>query len=286
METAMQATDAKVVVPPLEQPLPEPTRLQALWFRHRATIITIINLSLFVALWQVVQGRPEPAVNTRWIPAPLSILEALISTTFRGKMIEHFIFSGTNYMLGFLITIVLGIPVGVFLGLNKHVRKVTETYVWIGYSTPTVAILPILTIILGMGVEAKIFLVVLATFFPVAINVLNGISTINPSLLKAGRVFGANRWQLFTKITLPSLLPWIMTGMQIATARGLTAVIIAELYSSSRGLAYMVRLEADRFQSDKSYAAIVMLMVLSLIILNGVSWIEDRTAHWRAAAKV
>jgi ABC-type nitrate/sulfonate/bicarbonate transport system permease component len=286
METTMPASDAKVLAPPLEQPLPQPTRLRAFWSRYRTTIITVINLSLFVALWQVVQGKPEPAINTRWIPTPFSILEALFTTTFRGKMIENFIFSGTNYMLGFLITIVLGIPVGVFLGLNKHVRKVTQTFVWIGWSTPTVAILPILTVILGMGIQAKVFLVVLATFFPIAINVLTGISTIDPSLLKAGRVFGANRWQLFTKITLPSLLPWIMTGMQIATARGLSAVVIAELYSSSKGLAYMVRLEADRFQSDKSYAAIVMLMVLSLIILNGVSWIEDRTTQWRAVAKI
>src|SRR5574341_699467 len=285
METAMQAAD-KLLVPPLEQPLPEPTRLQAFWFRRGTLIITIINLSVFVALWQVIQGRPEPAVNTRWIPAPFSILEALFTTTFRGKMIEHFVFSGTNYMLGFLITIILGIPVGVFLGLNKHVRKITQTFVWIGWSTPTVAILPILTVILGFGMEAKIALVTLATFFPVAINVLTGISTVNPSLLKAGRVFGANRWQLFTKITLPSLLPWIMIGMQIASARGLSAVIISELFGSTRGLGYMVRLEADRFQSDKSYAAIVMLMVLSLIILNGGSWIEDRTTRWRATVKI
>jgi NitT/TauT family transport system permease protein len=212
-------------------------------------------------------------------------VEALVTTTFDGKMLEHFIFSGTNYALGFLITIVLGIPVGVFLGLNKHVRKVTQTFVWIGWSTPTVAILPILTVIWdwhgGQGRPGE-----LATFFPVAINVLTGISTVDPSLLKAGRVFGANRWQLFRKITLPSLLPWIMTGMQIASARGLSAVIISELFGSTKGLGYMVRLEADRFQSDKSYAAIVMLMVLSLIVLNGVSWIEDRTTQWRAVAKI
>ena len=167
----------------------------------------------------------------------------------------------------------------------KDIRQVAQTFVWIGYSTPTVAILPILTVILGMGLDAKVTLVALATFFPVAINILNGIATIDPVLLKAGRVFGANRWQLFTKITLPALLPWILTGLRIASRRGLTAVIVAELFGSTRGLGYMVRLEADRFQSAKSYAAIVMLCVIALILLNGLSWIEERATPWRAKPK-
>lgn len=286
METAMQATDSRMLVPPLEQPLPEPTRWQAFWTRFGTTVITIINLGLFFALWQALQGGAEPAINPRWIPAPLDVLSALITTTFKGRMLDNLLFSGTTYMLGFLITILLGIPVGVFLGLNKEVRKVAQTFVWIGYSTPTVAILPILTIILGMGLDAKVALVALATFFPVAINVLTGIATIDPVLLKAGRVFGANRWQLFQKVTVPALLPWILTGLRIASRRGLMALVIAELFGSNKGLAYMVRLEADRFQSDKSYAAIIMLMVLSLIFLNGLGWVEEKATPWRPTPKM
>lgn len=286
METVIQTTEPHLDVPPLERPLPKPTPWQIFRDRYGAVVVTVINLGLFFAIWQFFQGGAEPAIDTRWVPSPLSILESLINTTIHGKMIEHTIFSWTNYLLGFVVTIALGIPVGVFLGLNKEVRSVAQTFVWIGYSTPTVAILPILTVLMGFGTDAKVTLVALATFFPVAINVLNGIATIDPVLLKAGRVFGANRWQLFQKITLPALLPWILTGLRIASRRGLTAVIVAELYGSIKGLGFMVRMETDRFRSDNAYAAIIMLMLLSLIFLNGLAWLDERTAQWRAAAKI
>lgn len=286
METTLEATGSQGIVPPLEQPLPKPTPLQAFWSRYGTLLVTITNVCLFVVLWQIIQGRPVPPIDTRWIPTPLSILNALVDTTLRGKMVDNTLFSALTYVLGFVVTIGLGIPVGVFLGLNKDVRTVAQTFVWIGYSTPTLAILPILTVIMGFGLDAKVTLVALATFFPVAINVLNGIATVDPVLLKAGRVFGANRWQLFRKVTLPALLPWILTGLRIASRRGLTAVIVAELFGSTKGLGYMVRLEADRFRSDKSYAAIVMLCVLALIFLNGLSWIEERSTPWRPKTKI
>ncbi|OGO19455.1 MAG: hypothetical protein A2Z14_04215 [Chloroflexi bacterium RBG_16_48_8] len=285
MQKGASVTDTATGVPPLERPLPVPTPLQAFWGRFGPTLITVINLSIFVNMWQIVQGSSDPLVNTRWIPAPLDIVDAIILNIKNGELIKHASFSGTNYLIGMAIAIVAGIILGILLGLNPIVRSVSQAYTWVGFCTPTVALLPILIILFGLGVISKIFLVVLMGFFPIMINVLNGVATIDPVLMKAARLFGANRGQLFRKITLPYILPWIMIGIRIAAERSLGGVIIAEIFGSSRGLAYMIAQETDKFNSAGSYTAIAALMAFSLIVLYGVDRVEQKTLSWREASK-
>jgi len=119
------------------------TPLQSFWERFGTTIITVVNLTIFATLWQTVQGGDTPLIDTRWIPAPLDILSSGIRLITTGTLWPHFIFSGANYLIGFGLTIVFGIPVGVLLGLNPTIRNVAQTFTWVGYSMPTIALLPI-----------------------------------------------------------------------------------------------------------------------------------------------
>jgi NitT/TauT family transport system permease protein len=149
-----------------------------------------------------------------------------------------------------------------------------------------IAIQPIIIVILGFGNVSKVFLIFLMTFFPIMVNVLAGTATVDPVLIKAGRLFGADRRQLFTKIVVPFTLPWIMTGIRLASRRGLIAVIISEIFGSVRGLAYYIIRKAEVFESQKSFAAIFILMIISLIIINGMAWIEQKATPWRVAYKI
>ena len=286
METVLPKADNQVGAPAMYRPLPKPTPVQAFWERWGPTAITIINLSVFVYLWQLAQGGAEPLIDTRWIPAPLDLANSIIKNIQNGQLLHHGVFSARTYLTGFGITIVLGVTLGIFLGLNPTIRTVTQTYVWIGYSTPMIALLPIITVVLGFGVTAKVVVVALQTFWPIMINVLNGVGTVDPVLMKAGRLFGANPFQRFRKIIIPSILPWIMTGIRVSSRRGLTGVIIAEIFGSTRGLAYFIALNTDQRDSADAFTGILGLMLISLIMINGLAWLEEKVTPWRQAVRL
>jgi ABC-type nitrate/sulfonate/bicarbonate transport system permease component len=286
MDSTAPITESTMEVPALERPMEEIPPIKRFWQRFGPSIVTVINLSIFVIIWQIIQAGDNPIIDTRFIPTPVDMFKSLWKNLLNGILIDHTIFSGTNYLVGMAISIGLGIPLGIFLGLNPVIRSITQTYVWMGYSTPTIAIQPIIIVILGFGIASKVFLIVLMTFFPIMVNVLAGVATVDPVLLKAGRLFGADKKQLFTKIIVPFTLPWIMTGIRLASRRGLIAVIVAEIFGSVRGLAYYIIRKAEVFESEKSFSAIVLLMVISLIVINGMAWIEQKATPWRVAYKI
>ena len=119
METAIPSTEKRVGVPPLERPLPKPSPLQIFWERWGPTVITIINLSVFIYLWQLSQGGAEPLIDTRWIPTPLDLGKSIIKNIQNGNLWRNASFSATTFVLGLGSTIVLGVPLGIFLGLNR-----------------------------------------------------------------------------------------------------------------------------------------------------------------------
>ncbi|OGO20549.1 MAG: hypothetical protein A2Z14_02395, partial [Chloroflexi bacterium RBG_16_48_8] len=249
-------------------------------------ITTTIILSAFIYLWQSVQGGSDPLIDTRFIPTPLAMFAALFKNIANGRIIPHAVFTATHYSLGMAISIVIGIPLAIVMGLNPTIRSVAQNYVWIGYSTPNIALQPIIIVILGFGIESKIVLVVLMSIFPILVNVLAGVATVDPILIKCGRLFGANRGQQFRKIILPFTLPWIMSGIRLAARRGLIGAIVAEIFGSIRGLAYMVIREAETFNSANSFSAILILMGISLLIINGFGWLEQKATPWRVAYKI
>lgn len=285
MESTFSTTEA-TGVPPLERPMPKATPMEIFWSRFGTPIITIINLSIFFIIWQRVQAGSNPIIDPRFIPAPLDMFEAVIKNLGNGQLLDNGWFTAKNYVLGMAFSIALGVPLGIIFGLNPLVRSIFQTYVWIGYSTPTIAIQPIIIVILGFGVESKVFLVFLMSIFPILINVLAGVATVDPVLMKAGHLFGANRAQLFRKIILPFTLPWIMTGIRLASRRGLMGAIVAEIFGSIKGLAYMIIREAETFDSPSSFSAIVTLMVISLLIINGMGYVEQKATPWRVAYKI
>jgi len=285
METTLYAPSS-AAGPELYRPLPKPSAFQTFRTRYGTLLVTTINILIFLWLWQRAQGGPEPLISTRFIPAPMDILEKVAKTIGNGRLWKNGSFSLLTYVTGMSISIFIFVPVGILLGINPLVRSVSETYVWILYTTPTIALLPIITVLLGFGLEAKVLLVSLQTIPPILVNVIRGVGTVDPTLLKAGRLFGANTWQQLRKIIFPSMLPWVMTGLRIASRRGLMAVIIAEMFGSLRGLTNMLMLAMDQFDTATAFAAIAALMMIAIVFVNGLDWVETKATPWRQVLKI
>jgi NitT/TauT family transport system permease protein len=269
---------------PRDLPLPEASRFETIRERYGDLFLLIFDVGLFMVLWQVVQTGSKPIIDPRWIPAPSVIAQAFVENLMSGQLFKHAAFSFTNYGIGVAISILIGIPLGMFLGSTPTVRAILGTYVWAAYSTPIIAFQPVLIILFGFGMEAKVVLIAALSIFPILINTMTGVATVDQVLLKAGRLFGANRYQLFTKIVLPFTVPWIVAGVRLAAIRGLLAMLISELYGSTKGLGFMVIRAAETMDTPTSYSAIVVVVVFSVALQQVFTRIENRLSPWRQAS--
>ncbi len=265
---------------PLERPMTELTGFAGWWRRLKWPILTLLEVVIVLYVWDTLVVRFE-VVNPFFFPAPSNMaveLELLIST---GELWDHLSFSLRNLAVGYATGVVLGISVGLLIGTSRFLEKLWGPLVWSAYSTPIITIRPLLIIWFGFGWTSLAFLVFLSSLFPILINTMAGVHTVDKSLIRAGRVFGASPVQVYTKIVLPSTVPFILTGLRLAIGAALIGMLVGELVSSNMGLGYIVAMGASHFNMSKSFTAVMILVVMSLTLVNSVKWLEDRVAPWR-----
>jgi NitT/TauT family transport system permease protein len=150
------------------------------------------------------------------------------------------------------------------------------------YATPRIALLPIIILWLGIGLESKAAIVFLGAFFPITINVIAGMRTLDDGLLRCAYAFGANERSIFTTISLPSTLPFIIAGLRIGVGRGLVGVVVGELVASTAGIGHMMAVAGATFQTDKVYVGIILLALSGYTLTALLKRLETRFESWRA----
>jgi NitT/TauT family transport system permease protein len=150
-------------------------------------------------------------------------------------------------------------------------------------ATPRVALLPLVIIWLGIGVLSKVGIIFLGAVFPILINTRDGVKTTPHNLLTAARSFGASEWMLFKTVVLPSTLPFILTGLRLATGRALVGVMVGELYAATAGIGFMITVAGATFQTDKVFVGVLIFAVSGMVLMEALTKIERRFDKWRVA---
>jgi ABC-type nitrate/sulfonate/bicarbonate transport system permease component len=148
-------------------------------------------------------------------------------------------------------------------------------------SLPRVALIPLLVLWLGLGVESKIAVVFLGAFFSVIIPTVQGVRTVDRRFLDVAHSFGASQLRLFTSVVGPSTIPFIVTGLRLAVGRGLIGVIVGELYSQTNGLGVMIVRANENIQPDRMFFAIGIFTTAGIIAVVGLGRLERRFDRWR-----
>lgn len=267
--------------------------LNVLWSKYGSWVITLLNLSIFFLIWQIV--AQTGLINRLFLPTATDMFAALwkgLTTSspptaiVSGSIRDHLLYSFGNLMIGLGIACGIGIPAGLLMGGNRYVETILSPYVWALASLPRIALVPLFILFLGFTLKMQITIIVLSAVFPIIINAWAGVKTTEKSLLAAARVFGANRRELYVKVVLPYTLPFIIAGIQQGIGRGLIGVIIAEMFSGSRGLGYLISRAADTFDSALMYAVLFLLVVMSLSLIQITRWLEAYVAPWRRIDKI
>lgn len=251
----------------------------------RSTAITIANLTIFFLLWELV-ARMQ-LVNPLFFPPASAVFEAMWTGFREGTLLTEALHSLSNLLIGMLISVAIGIPVGLLMGASKVANLILSPYVWAMNSLPRVALIPLLILILGFGQKMQLTIIVLSAVFPIMVNCMAGVKTVDPSLLRAARVFGCSRFQSYQKVVLPFTLPFVISGINQGIARGLVGMLIGELLGGAgNGLGYLLNRAGDTFDSANMYAILILLAVMSVGLVQAMNVLERRVAPWRSIPNV
>jgi NitT/TauT family transport system permease protein len=240
----------------------------------------VVSLLITLALWEWQQTSVQ-LVPALWLPPPSAIIGELLPALVDGRIPTALAWSLRNMAVGFLLSMVVAIPLGMLMGTSGIINRILGPYVWVFYSTPRIAFLPLVIVAMGYDWESKVFLIFITCFFPILINTITGVEGVDNSLLKAGRVFGANKLQLFRSIILPFAAPFIMSGLRISASRGLVTLYVSEIYGSSNGIGKLMVQAQKTFNTELVFAGLLCLLALSLAFVWILAFIEKMMTPWR-----
>ncbi|MSP89657.1 MAG: ABC transporter permease [Alphaproteobacteria bacterium] len=181
---------------------------------------------------------------------------------------------------------VLGILVGVLMGAYRRFECIVDPFINALYSTPNVALIPLLVLWLGLGLAAKIAIVFLVAFFPVVISTYSGVKNISGSLVEIGRAFGLNELQVFRKIILPGSIPFIATGVRLAVGRAVVGMVVGEFFTAISGLGGMIIKYSNNFATDRMFVPIIVLAVFGVLLTEAVKIFERKVAPWKETERM
>ena len=247
--------------------------------RSRERILGIASPIALLVIWEL--AARAHLIDTRFFPAPSSVITVLIDMLRSGELVTNTLVSLRRLALGTLIGGVPALVLGIAMGLNRWVRAVVDPLVAATYPIPKSAILPLALLIFGLGEGSKIFMVAIGVFFPVVINATTGVLEINRIYLDVGRNYKANRWNTFWTIALPGALPVIMTGFKLGIGIGLVLIAIAEMIGAKSGLGYMIWTAWETFSVEQMYVGLFMIAIIGFVLTLALNELERFIIPWK-----
>ncbi|WP_166352829.1 ABC transporter permease [Phytoactinopolyspora limicola] len=258
---------------------PRPPTLSRVLAPFTWKFAVLAEVLALLLIWHVIQGMIG-VWDRRFVPAPGDVIRALSDLYQTGDLMGHLTYSASNAAVGFVLAVVVGVPVGLLLGSSRWAYDIGGPPFWAMYSMPRIAFQPLLVLWMGFGSGPKIFIVFLMAVFPIAINTMDGIRGVDRSLVKAARVYGAGPVDVFFKVQLWAALPLILTGIRMGVARSMIGVVIGEFIGGSQGLGFLIYRKSGEFELDAAVGVTFLLVAIALVGMALVNLAKRVFASW------
>jgi NitT/TauT family transport system permease protein len=230
---------------------------------------------IILAIWEY-----QPSANLRfWMSGPVEIVARLCRWLVDGSLWGNVGATLLAMSLGYCIGTGAGVVLGLLFGLMPRVHRVLSPYITALYAMPKIALAPLFVIVLGIGIESKVALVAITVFFLVLNSTLDGVRNVDRDLVRGLSLMGATRSEIIVKVLVPATLPWIFTGMRIAVRYAFTNTLLAELIASNSGIGFMIEYYSGVFDATGTYAAILVLVIMSVGLTELLTLIEARMSR-------
>ncbi|MFD1465652.1 ABC transporter permease subunit [Lapidilactobacillus mulanensis] len=245
------------------------------WQRLLPMLIPILVL----AVWQLLSVLK--VIPTNILPAPSAVILDGIKLTQNGELTRNLTISLYRATIGFLIGGSIGFVLGLLNGLSRISNLLTDSSIQMFRNIPHLALIPMVILWFGIGESAKIFLVTIGVMFPIYINTLHGIQSVDPGLIEMGRVYQLNKRQLFSKIIFPGALPSILVGVRYALGVMWTTLIVAETIAADSGIGFMAMNAEDFMDMETIVLCIVIYAILGKLSDVIVKYLEEFLLDWQ-----
>jgi ABC-type nitrate/sulfonate/bicarbonate transport system permease component len=246
--------------------------------RSKSWIIRLASILTVLIVWEIAGRR----VNPLFMSCPSAILRAAIVMTASGELPTALLSSLKTLLAGFVTASVTGIVIGLIIGRYRAIDTATDWLINALYATPLIAIIPLVILWFGLGDAAKLFIVTLLAVFPVLINTAAGVRNIPRSLIDVGSAFAANERQVFLKIIIPAVIPYLMTGLRLGIGRAIIGMVAAEFFTAITGLGALIVKYGNQYDTASMFVPILILMLLGVALTSLLRKFEAMFAPWRA----
>jgi ABC-type nitrate/sulfonate/bicarbonate transport system permease component len=230
-----------------------------------------------LALWEIAGRNSSPAFLVPFSETLVRLWQLIVAGDFTAQLLD----SATLFITGFVIALVVGVPLGLLLARARVLRVGIEPYLMTLYATPMVALIPFILSLMGFGFAPKVLVVFLFAVFPVLYNTVEGARSIKPELIEVAKSYRSSEWSLWREVMLPYTLPYIMTGVRQAIGRALVGMVAAEFFLSSTGLGQLIMGASQNFDTAGVFASILVIGLIGVGLMRLGLKIENHFARWR-----
>ena len=247
--------------------------------RHRDALLGILAVALFFAAWQAIFLIVP--FNKLFISKPDLIVLGLIDLIKSGALFRDLAVSAVPFFWGLIAAAVAGVTLCIVMGWRVRVGWALDPLMTVFYASPLVALSPLIVIFFGVGMAAKTLIIFFLSVFPFIFNTYAGVRAVDPLLINVVRSLGGREIDLYLKVLLPSVLPYIVAGARIAIGRALIGVLVGEFFAASEGIGYAIARFGDLYALDKMFACILVIIVIAVALTEGIRFAERVAFSWR-----
>ncbi|HKI91752.1 MAG TPA: ABC transporter permease [Gaiellaceae bacterium] len=244
--------------------------------RIAAWSVRLASLAILLGIWEWYGSSVNPIL----FAPPSKIARAFVTLVQDGSLGHALVQSLTVFGIGMGAAIAVGIPLALIWARYRIVDWAIQGYVNALYATPLVALVPLLILWFGFGVKAKSIIIFLFALFPLLINTYQGAQSVERGLVEVARSFGCGEVATWRHVVLPSSVPFIAAGLNLAVGRALVGMIIAEFYTTASGLGSLVLTASNTFQTAKMFVPILVVMGLGVVLLGATRTLKRKVSPW------
>lgn len=250
------------------------------WFKYRNAVIGAVSVVGFFLIWQALYEWVI-TLNPFVMSTPARIFAGWWQQIESGVLLSDLAISGRPFLFGFVSAAVIGIFIGTMMGWRRRVGFSLDPLLTALYASPLVAIAPLMIIAFGVGVAGKAILIFILCVFPFIFNTYSGVKAVEQILVNVVRSFGGGQRDIYLKVIVPSVLPYIIAGARYAIGRALVGILVGEFYAATAGIGYRIAWYSDMYEISRMFAYIFTMMVVAVLFTEGIRWAERTAFPWR-----
>jgi NitT/TauT family transport system permease protein len=254
-----------------------PPRREGLRLSDHPNVIRAGTVGAFLVVWELY-GR---SLSPIFLSYPTAILAAAVELISSGELLAALLKSLQGLAIGFSLAVVFGITLGILMGRYKSLYHALNPFIVALYATPGVALIPLIMLWFGLGLQAKIVIITEACFFPIVINTFAGVRNVSRANVDVARAYGASERQILRLVLLPSALPFIMAGIRLAVGRGVIGMVVAEFFTALSGVGSLIIIYSNAFATAKLFVPVITLSLLGVSLTALAQQLERRMAPWK-----